>query len=300
VRHPGEPGAGRNGQSGEGEPRAGEDQRLSVVVRRQRPLGRVSLPTTPTDLSRLGLAYNEAAVATCDAALAAVGGRDSPAADDERSVPSLRNEAEARGLLGVSLHEQGEQQRGSELLRQAVAMMRQGIWTAAPGFHALEAKRALAALLCNLGTALARPGVQDSNASGSDGMAESAACLREALKLSEETDDIALKQHMLFILANMSGGPDQPVGPAEAAALRSRLNALYAQAGRSIDTSCTICLEPLEQPDGGADQDAADVGGREATNSGVLALHCGHQFHRGCLFTWWCTRPDGKCPLCKK
>jgi len=37
---------------------------------------------------------------------------------------------------------------------------------------------------------------------------------------------VALKQKVLRHLANMSGRPGQPVRPAEAAALRSRLNAL--------------------------------------------------------------------------
>jgi len=83
--------------------------------------------------------------------------------------------------------------------------------------------------------------------------AESEACLREALALCEDTDEVLLKQTVLRHLANMSGLPDQPVRPAEAAALRLRLNTLYAQAGRNHDTSCTICLETLEQSDSGAD-----------------------------------------------
>jgi hypothetical protein len=131
-------------------------------------------------------------------------------------------------------------------------------------------------------------------------MAEAAACMREALELSEETD-VHLKQTVLCHLANMSGRPDLPVGPTEAAAFRSRLNALYAQAGRNTDTSCTICLEPLEQPGGGTDKGATD-GGRDAdgfTNSAVRVLHCGHQFHRGCLSTWWRTTASDACPLCK-
>jgi len=51
--------------------------------------GRVSLPTTRLALSRLCLAYQEAAVHLCDAALAAAGGRGSPAASDTRRIPSL-------------------------------------------------------------------------------------------------------------------------------------------------------------------------------------------------------------------
>jgi len=93
------------------------------------------------------------------------------------------------------------------------------------------------------------------------------------------------------------------VRPAEAAALRSRLNALYAQAGRNHDTSCTICLEPLEQVDGGGVQDATGDGDRGAngyTNSAVFVLECGHQFHRGCLSTWWRTAASLVCLLCKE
>ena len=144
-----------------------------------------------------------------------------------------------------------ERQRSLELFRQAVVLMRQGVWRAEPGLDVLGAKRALAVTLCNLGVRLAE----------SDGMAEAETCMREALELGEETDDVELKQSVLINLSNMSGRPDKPVGPAEAAALRSRLNALYAQAGRNPATSCTICLEPLEQPDGSAEQDTTGLTG---------------------------------------
>jgi len=86
--------------------------------------GRVRLPTTPDALVLLSLAYNEAALAICDSALAAAGGRDSPAAADERIVPSLSVEAEARGCPGVCLHELGDRERSLELVRQAVVLMR--------------------------------------------------------------------------------------------------------------------------------------------------------------------------------
>jgi len=256
--------------------------------------GRVSLPTTPAALSRLGVAYNEAAIATCDAALTAAGGRDSPAAADPRDVPSRYSEAQVRGCLGIILHNLGERQRGVELLRQAVALLRTVVRRAAPGSDLLVAKQALGSILYNLGVV---------RNAGSDGTAEAEACLREALALCEDTDDVLLNQDVLRRLANMSGRPDDPVRPAEAAALRSRLNALYAQAGRNHDTSCTICLEPLEQPDGGAEKVAADNGDRGAdgyTTSAVLVLECGHQFHRGCLSTWWRTAASVVCPLCKK
>jgi len=250
----------------------------------------VSLPTTPATLSRLGVAYHDSAVAICDTALTAASSRDSPAADDERRVP-LRVEAEARGCLGICLHDLGERQRGVELLRQAVALLRLAVRKAAPGFDLLVAKQALASVLCYLA---------DMRNAGSDGTAETEACLREALALCEDTDDVALNQRVLSQLANMSGLPDDPVKPAEAAALRSRLNALYAQAGRNHGTSCTICLETLEQSDGGAENDAADRGADDYTNSSVRVLEYGHQFHLGCLSTWWRTAASQACPLCKK
>ena len=256
--------------------------------------GWVSLPPTPAALSRLGIVYEEAAVAICDAALTAAGGRDSPTANDERRVPSLVLEAQAHGRLGARLHDLGEQQRGLELLRQAVALLRLAMRKAAPGSDLRVAKQGLALFLCKLGVIW--------NA-GSDRTAEAEACLREALALCEDTECVALKQRVLRHFANMSGRPDQPVRPAEAAALRSRLNALYAQAGRNHATSCTICLETLEQPDGGVEKDAANDGGRGAdgyTNSAVFVLYCGHQFHRGCLSTWLRTAASQACPLCKK
>jgi len=228
--------------------------------------GWISLPTNPAALSRLGLAYEEAAVSICDAALTAAGGRDSPTANDVRHVPPLVLEVQVRGGLGGSFFNLGERQRGVELLWQAVALLRPVVRKAAPGSELLVAKQMLATFLCNLA------GMRDS---GFDGTAEAEACLREALALCEDRDDVSLKQRVLRRLANMSGRPDQPVRPAEAAALRSRLNALYAHAGRNQDTSCTICLETLEQPDGDARQDATGDGGRDAdgfTNSAVLAL----------------------------
>jgi len=256
--------------------------------------GHISLPTSPAALSRLCITYMEAAIGICDTALAAAGGRDSPAADDEWRVPSLQVEADARGSLGADLDDLGEEpQRGLELVRQAVALTRQRVRRAAPGLDVLKAKGALAVTLYNLGVMLAE----------SDGMAEAETCLGEALELGEETDDVELKQSILINLSNMSGRPDKPVGPAEAAVLRSRLNALYAQAGRNSDISCTICLDPLEQPGGGAEQDATNDGGLTAdgyTNSAALVLKCAHQFNRGCLSAWWCTRSDRACPLCKK
>ena len=204
-------------------------------------------------------------------------------------------EAEERACLASRLFNLGEEQRGSELLRQAVALLRLAVRRTGPGSDLLAAKHTLAALLCNL------VAMEDA---GSDGTpAEAEACLREALALCEDTDDVSLKQTVLRDLINMSGLPDQPVKMAEAAALRSRLNALYAQAGRNHDTSCTICLETLEQSDGGAEKDAADHGDRGAdgyTNSAVYVLNCGYQFHRGCLCTWWRTAASVACPLCKE
>ena len=165
-----------------------------------------------------------------------------------------------------------------------------------PGSSDVQVNRSLAGWLCNLGSILKdRVLSGGQNATFSDEMVEAEACLREVLALSEEMDDMVLKQTVLRQLSNMCGRLEQSVGPAEAAALRSRLNALYAQTGRSPDTSCVICLEPLEQPGGGAEQDA--VGGD--TDSFVRVLKCAHQFHRGCLTIWWRTSRDGVCPLFK-
>ena len=71
--------------------------------------GRISLPTTPAALSRLDLAYFEAAVAICDAA----GGRGSLATNDDRRVPlvGVKAEAEARGGHGRCLYRLGEKRQ---------------------------------------------------------------------------------------------------------------------------------------------------------------------------------------------
>jgi len=106
--------------------------------------GRISLPTTPAALSWLGLAYREAAVSICgDAALAAAGGGGRAAG----GIP-LCTEAQARGYLGSRLVMIAEErQRGLELLRQSVALLRHNLRRAPPGFAALEAKRVLACWL---------------------------------------------------------------------------------------------------------------------------------------------------------
>jgi len=257
--------------------------------------GRIRLPTTPAALS---LAYNEAAVALCDTALEAVGGRGSRAAADDRLVLTLHEEATARGTLALALEGREERQRSVDLLRQAVALMRQVVRAAPPGPDALEPKGELASWLHNLSHELRQiyleGGVSNRD---SDGMAGAEACMREALALSEETHDVALKQAVLTSLSNLSGRGG-PVEPAEAAALRSRMNALYVQTGRSPDTDCAICLEPLEQP---TDQEA--TGGNVATSDGtssVVVLGCGHQFYRRCMDTWFHSKTHFTCPLCKK
>ena len=270
--------------------------------------GRICLPTTPAALSRLGVTYLEATVAACEASFAAAGGRDSPATADGLSVPSLVLEAEARGSLGVCLCNLGEErQRGFALIWQAVALMRRAVRTAASSDSALGDKRLLAGWLCNLGSSLCNVAERKLNVTKAEAAAswrEAAACLREALELIESTDDVQLKQIVLRNLANMSGQPNQLVGPAEAAALRSRLNALCVQTGRTPETSCTICIEPLEQPGGGAEKNATGDGGCTVngyTNSAVLVLECNHQFHQGCLAAWWTTLSnDAECPLCMK
>jgi len=264
--------------------------------------GRISLPTTPAALSRLSLAYNEAAVEICDAALAAAGGRDSPAAADARRVPNLFTEASARSSLGTCLHNLGnldeERLRGVEIVLQSVALLRQLLRLLRTGcVESLNAKYALASTLCNLAC---HP------LPGDDGMAQNEVCLREALELSEELEDVQLKQKVLGGLANMSWRTGQRVGPTEAAALRSRMNALYAHNGRTTDMNCTICFEPLElleQPGGGADEGDDGDGHRPSgltRDSAVRVLGCGHQFHYGCLATWRRTISNTACPICKK
>ena len=261
--------------------------------------GRISLPTTPAALSRLNLAYLEAAVGFCDAALcgaalAAAGGRDSPAANDSRRAS--RTEARARGSLGASLYELGEErQRGLELLRQAVALRRQVLRAVVPGHETRNAQQDLAHQLSSLGVVLQQHGF--------DGMAETEACLREALALCESSGDVWLIEKTLRYLVNMCGLADATVGLAEAEAFRSRLNQLLVQMGRSVETSCSICLEPLAPAADGA-EDAADsgdsVGAGDPLDSCVYVMSCEHQFHHGCLLTWLRTTSNRACPLCKK
>ena len=257
--------------------------------------GRVSLPTTPAALSRLGLAFYEAAVGLCDAALAAAGGRGSPAADDEWRVPDLHVEARVRGSLGACLLGlREEQQRSLDLLRQAVALLRQVLRTGVGGPAAISIQQGLANRLVTLG--VARSGY------GSEGMAEAELCLREALALCESIGFVNLNVKTLRCLINVCGVADATVGPAEAEAFRSRLNQLLFRMGRSVETNCSICLEPLAPPTEGVAEYAA--GGRGGavgpSDSCVRVLGCDHQYHHGCITTWQRKTFKLVCPMCKK
>jgi len=264
--------------------------------------GLVSLPTTPAAVSRLGLAYNEAAVAICDAASAAADGCDSPAADDHQRFPNLiAEEARARGILGACLCRLGEeQQRSLELIRQAVELWRLMVRTAAPGRDTLSAQQNLADELFVLGAMLNR----STDGHRSEGMAEAEACLREALALSESLGDVGITSKTLRNLINLCGEVHATVGPTEAVAFLSRLNQLLVQMDRSPETSCSICLEPLAQPADVAEEGAA--GGGDSGSAGgpsdsfVRVLSCNHQFHYGCLRTWQREASNGACPVCRR
>jgi len=252
--------------------------------------GRISLVTAQCseEAALPQFAYYTAAVGICDSALEAAGGRDSPNAADSRRVPYLHVEATARSSLATCLLEMGAQQSGLEMSWQAVELRRQVVRTAAPGAEALGAKRMLGGQLYNLGTLL--------NECGPGNKAGAVACLREALELCEESDDVGLMQAVLGELANLSE-------QAEATALRARLNHLNVQAGRSPDMNCTVCLEPLEPLDqpGGGDAEEDPTGDYDvAGGSPVHVLGCGHQFHLGCISTWRRTAFGHACPICRK
>jgi len=258
--------------------------------------GRVSLPTTPAALARLCLAYHEAAVALCDEALAAAGGRGNPAAADNQRVPNLQVEARARGSLGDCLDDMGEErQRSLELLRQAVVLWWQVLRTATPGRDTGYGQRMLADQLSTLGFLLKDGGSQET--------AEGEACLREALALSEGLEDVWLTGKILRYLVSLGGEQYTAVGPAEAEVFRSRLNQCLVQMGREPETNCSICLEPLAPPADGAAEDAAGGGGSGgasgSSDSCVRVMPCNHQFHLGCLWTWQHTTSNHACPLCK-
>ena len=260
-------------------------------------VGRIILPTSPGALSRMGLAYNEAAVATCVAALAATGGRSGNMfADDERGVPTLKVEAESRSILGSSLCRLGEdRQRGLELLRQAVTLWRLALRTWPPGDFRVQAQLGLANELDELGCMV--------KLDGFTGMVEAEACIREALALCEGTGDVWVPVKTVRCLINLCGAAHAAVTPAEAEALRLRLNQLLVQMGREPETSCSICLDPLAPPADGAAEDAVGGGGSGVTgglsDSCVRVLNCDHQFHNGCLSTWQRTTSSCACPLCK-
>ena len=135
-----------------------------------------------------------------------------------------------------------------------------------------------------------------------EGIPEAELCLREALALCESFGDVHQTVNTLRCLINLCGRAHAAVTPAEAEALRSRLNQLLVQTGRSVELSCSICLEPLAPPVDGAAEDAAGgSGGAGGTSdSCVRVWNCNHQFHDGSLSTWLRTSSNRACPLCKK
>jgi len=261
--------------------------------------GRIILPTTPAALSRLALAYNEAAVTVCDNALTASGGRGSPAAADPRRVPELNVKASSRGRLAACLHTLGEEERSFELFRQAVALRRHGLRTAEPGRQTLTAQCMLADQLCTLGMVWYELVCFEHR---SEGMVEAEAYMREALELGEGMGDVRLAVKILTFLVNFCGEEDAAVTPAEAEAFRLRLNQLLVQMGRETETNCSICLEPLAPPADGTADDAATAAVAALgipKDSCVRVMACHHQFHDGCIMSWRETTSNLACPLCK-
>jgi len=202
-------------------------------------------------------------------------------------------EAQALSSVATALHVMGEQrQRSLDLYRQAVALWHQILRTAAPGPNTRDTQGVLADQLSTFGAVL--------TSHGPEGMAEAEACLREALALSDSLSDLWLAQKILSYLINLCGEAGTSVRPAEAEAFRSQLNQCLVQMGRSPETSCSICLESLSPPAGGAAEDAAGSGGSGPSDSCVRALACDHQFHHGCLTSWGRKTASRACPLCKR
>jgi len=256
--------------------------------------GRVSLRTTPAALSWLPLAYYEAAVEICDAALAASGGRGSPVNDWR--APTWAIEAQVRTALGACLCRMGDEgPRSFELFREAVKLWRLVARKAAPGHDTLHAHRGLADALSTLGFGLGQ---------FDNGITEAERCLAEALELCKGVGDVKLTAKTLRSFINLCGEKQAKLGPADAELFRLWLNQLLAQMGRSPETSCSICLEPLAPPADGAAVDAAGGGGSSGASgvdSFVRVLNCNHQFHLGCLFTWQQRKaPSRACPVCKQ
>jgi len=266
--------------------------------------GWIRLPTTPGEVALLRLSYYTKADETCVAALAAAGGRGSPAAEDHRRVPELDYEAQARGAratcliqIGKSLKEAGTDdpganemvQNGFALSRQAVALRRKALVLRQQdmnpvqffGREVQECQRTLATALSSLGSQLS-----------TDEAVEAVACLREALELCESIGELLGIKQTVTNLVNRCGAG---VEPAEAEAHRKRLNEVLVLLGRSPETSCSICLESLAPP-----ADAAGGGGNgDPADSYAWVLGCGHQYHFQCIMSWWETRQRNRCPLCQ-
>jgi hypothetical protein len=243
--------------------------------------GRVRMPTTGLERALLGLAYSQAAVDICDAAIAAAAAPGGPPVNDSH-VPSLDAQASARSNLARCLVESGiDPARGVALLREAAALRRRLLAERPDASHA---RRVLAIALSNLGAALAQVGLETERG-------EADACMREALQLGDSTHDVGVQKGVLTNLINRSG--ERPEG-ADGETLRSRLNQIYLKAGRDPDTHCAVCLELLQPT---IDAAGASAPADRLADARVMVLGCGHQFHQFCIQKW--RERSHECPVCK-
>jgi len=110
---------------------------------------------------------------------------------------------------------------------------------------------------------------------------------------------VAITCKTLRKLINLYGEVHATVGPAEAVAHLSQFNQLLVQMGRSPETICSICLDPLAQPTDVAAEVAAGGGDSGRATGPVRVLGCNHQFHYVCIGTWMRTATNCVCPVCK-
>jgi hypothetical protein len=219
--------------------------------------------------------------------------------DRDRDRRLQAAEASARSNLARALHG-SDPARALVELERAVALRRRVLADAGAEANTEaddvpEKRRQLASTLCNYAAIL----------SAADQLGAARSAFEEALPHARSGGDPGLERVILTNLVSMASSDGAPVlGPAsrgkppaadarspadaplpppaptyQSAAYLERLREVIESTGRSADTICCCCLEPLDDP------------------QTVVALGCSHLLHRQCAIEW--SQRSAVCPQCK-
>ena len=248
----------------------------------------------------VALCEREWATSSAGTPLAAPAPTCTPGPPSETPAGRLRAaEASARSNLARALHG-SDPARALVELERAVALRRRvladsGAEADTEADAVPEKRRQLASTLCNYAAVL----------SAADQLGAARSAFEEALPHARSGGDPGVERAILSNLVSMASSDGAPVlGPAsggkppaadarspadaplpppaptyQSAAHLERLREVIESTGRSADTICCCCLEPLDDP------------------QTVVALGCSHLLHRQCAIEW--SQRSAVCPQCK-